>query len=449
MSVRPGIREAHFSCRERLGRLVREPVASALIVFVMAGLVAIGVACLAAKQGQAAGPAPRAALLAGMLAGAVSAIFVLLVRRQAKHEAPTLNESRMMGVIRSSMEAIVIIDEAQNVVIFNPAAEQIFGMLARDAIGKPLERLIPERFRAAHARHVEQFGQTGVTERQMGFQRVLYGLRADGTEFPVEASISQTLNDNCKLYTVVVRDITGRLAAENSLRQSREELRELSANLQNVREDEKTRIARELHDDLGQQLTAMKMDLSAIERALAAGSADVGTQIAGMRRMIDATVASVRRIAADLRPVMLDDLGLVPAIGWLANDFTNRYGIEVERHLDTGAIHFSNAAASTLFRIIQEALTNVARHAQATRVILSLLLIDGRCELRITDNGQGAQPGYDVRSAGKGKSFGLIGMRERAYMLGASITMETPQGGGFTIVLTCAVDSVQDPESPK
>lgn len=233
-----------------------------------------------------------AALLAGAVAAALCAWLAYRLARAAAPPvlvpAPTetdarLNEARMMGIIRSSMEAIITVDEAQRVVIFNPAAEFVFGLSAMEAIGSPLSRFIPERFRSAHERHIDQFGATGVTERQMGRQqRVLFGLRANGEEFPIEASISQNRDVSGKLYTVMLRDITERLSAENSLKRSREELRELSANLQNVREAEKTRIARELHDDLGQQLTALKIDLSALAHRLGgAVDDDIAARLGG------------------------------------------------------------------------------------------------------------------------------------------------------------------------
>lgn len=351
-----------------------------------------------------------------------------------------VNEARMMAIIRSSMEAIITIDDQQRVVIFNPMAEQVFGCSAMDAIGAPLARFIPERFRAVHARHVAQFGVTGVSDRQMGKQRVLSGLRANGEEFPLEASISQIRDGDTRLYTVMLRDITERVKAERGQRQAREELRELSANLQNIREDEKTRIARELHDDLGQQLTALKMDISSVEQALdASANAPVRAQLQGMRRLIDATVASVRRIAADLRPVMLDDLGLIPAIEWLANDFTNRYGIDVERDIETGDARFTPAGATALFRIVQEALTNVARHADATLVTLSLRAKDQTFVLRVADNGQGAHRPDEPAA----KSFGLLGVRERAHMLGGVVDIHTAHGKGFVLTVTIPTESVQ------
>lgn len=353
-------------------------------------------------------------------------------------------EARMMGIIRSSMEAIITVDESQTIVIFNPAAERVFGVSAMEAVGAPLSRFIPERFRAAHARHVEQFGVTGVSERQMGRQRVLFGLRADGTEFPIEASISQIRDGTGKLYTVMLRDVTERMRAENALKQSREELRDLSANLQNVREEEKTRIARELHDDLGQQLTALKMDLSAVELGLGgvvAPNTDVREQLGGMHRLIDSIVASVRRIAADLRPVMLDDLGLVPAIEWLANDFTRRYRIAVDRDIAPVDTAFTGTGATTLFRIVQEALTNVARHSDATNVKLALKVEDGYCMLRIADNGHGAPE--HTRDAQERPSFGLIGIRERAHMLDGTVTIDNRPGAGFTITVALPLHAIQ------
>lgn len=349
-----------------------------------------------------------------------------------------------MGIIRSSMEAIITVDENQTIVIFNPAAEQVFGVSAMEAVGAPLSRFIPERFRAAHARHVEQFGVTGVSERQMGRQRVLFGLRGDGTEFPIEASISQIRDGAGKLYTVMLRDVTERVRAENALKQSREELRDLSANLQNVREEEKTRIARELHDDLGQQLTALKMDLSAVELGLAGNVApNTGTreQLGGMHRLIDSIVASVRRIAADLRPVMLDDLGLVPAIEWLANDFTRRYRITVDRELPPVDTAFTGTGATTLFRIVQEALTNVARHSDATNVTLALKVEDGYCMLRIADNGHGAPE--HTGTVQDRPSFGLIGIRERAHMLEGTVTIDNRPGQGFTITVALPLHAIQ------
>jgi len=355
-----------------------------------------------------------------------------------------MNEARMMSIIRSAMEVIITIDEAQRIIIFNPMAEKVFGCSAMDAIGSTLDRFIPERFREHHGKYVKQFGVTGVTDRQMGQQRVLYGLRSNGEEFPIEASISQVYGDGGKLYTVMLRDVTERVKAENSLRASQAELQRLSAYIQNVREEEKTRIARELHDDLGQQLTALKMDVSMLISALKGCDVppEIDVQTHAMHGLIDTTVASVRRIAADLRPVMLDDLGPVPAIEWLINEFTRRYGIDVTMHLRQHDFNFNAAAGTALFRIVQEALTNVARHANAKRVTVRLAREAEQCVVWISDNGDGTEP----EGMQKDKSFGLLGIRERTRMLGGVLKIDTAPGRGFSVTVSLPLQAVETQE---
>jgi PAS domain S-box-containing protein len=387
-------------------------------------------------------------LAAGMAMAALLAVCVWHVAASRARATSPRNEARMLGIIRSSMEAIITIDDAQNIVFFNPAAERIFGVTAAEAVGSPLSGFVPARFRAAHAAHVTRFGATGISETRMGEQRVLLGLRANGEEFPLEASISQIHEDAGKLYTVMLRDVTERVKAENALKQSREELRQLSANLQNVREEEKHRIARELHDDLGQQLAALKMNLSTLEQTLfdgggttAVGEGGIVDQLRGMRREIDSTVASLRRIAADLRPVMLDDLGLAAAIDWLANDFTNRHGIDVVRRIEPAYTVCSRQSATALFRIVQEALNNVARHAEATVVELTLDTNGPHCHLRIADNGRGMS---HVRAGNShDKPFGLVSVRERAHRLGGSVQIDTAESEGFAITVTFPLQAMQ------
>ncbi|WP_229511727.1 PAS domain-containing sensor histidine kinase [Paraburkholderia terrae] len=361
----------------------------------------------------------------------------------------TFDEARLTAIIRSSREAIVTIDAMQRIVLMNPMAEELLGCDAAKVIGGPLSRFIPERFRIAHAKHVEHFGATSGSDRRMGSPRVLYALRADGREFPIEASISQSQYGNEKLYTVMLRDITGRMRAEEALRQSREDLRELSANLQRVREEEKAHIARELHDDLGQSLTALKMDLSVIGHALESEGIDnayVHERLQAMARVIDATVASVRRIAANQRPAMLDDLGLVAAIDWLADDFSQRYGIRVARRLEVGSAAFSHGAATAIFRIVQEALTNVAKHAQASLVTLAMRVNGEHCTLDIVDDGRGLPAVEHARDPRTGRNFGLLGIRERVHMLGGTLSTGEP-GHGFNLSITFPLDALQSEET--
>jgi two-component system sensor histidine kinase UhpB len=237
-----------------------------------------------------------------------------------------------------------------------------------------------------------------------------------------------------------ILDITDRKRDEDALRASREELRRLSAHVQQVREEEKARIARELHDDLGQQLTALKMAMSMLEYPAAGEKRwPPPDALGGIYTMIDELVRSVRHIAADLHPVILDDLGLLPAIESLIDEFTGRYRIPVIRRIDAGTIDFNRECRIEIFRMVQEALTNVARHSGASEVVLDVLREDPHCIVRVADNGRGA-----VQDGSKGRhSFGLLGMRERATLLGGEIRIVTQPGAGFSLTAILPLASIE------
>lgn len=370
-----------------------------------------------------------------MCAGTLLAwALTINVRRRARalREQEALDkrrsESRLFSVIESVREAIITIDEHQRIQIFNPTAESIFRCSAMEVIGEPLSRFIPERFRDAHYHHIARFGQTGVSERLMGRGRPLWGLRADGEEFPMEASISQSTDAAGKFYTVILRDVTEQRQIANALQTSRNELEKLTARLQDVREDEKLRIARELHDDLGQRLTALKMDAVMLKMSLgehSSASADINR----IEQSIDGMITAVRQMTADLRPTMLDDLGLGPAIEWFAQDFARRYGVAVDVAGARRLPSIPPALSTALFRIVQEALNNVAKHARATAVTIEMSC-DRDIRLRISDNGRGLPP-----TRPKPDSLGLISMRERARLLGGTLDVRSPADGG-TVVTT-------------
>ncbi|MGH8677114.1 MAG: PAS domain S-box protein, partial [Burkholderiales bacterium] len=227
-------------------------------------------------------------------------------------------QARLGVIVDSAMDAIITVDDQQRIILFNRAAEQVFHCPREDAIGTALERFIPQRFRAAHRGHIERFGQTGVTNRRMGDVTTLWAQRTDsGEEFPIEASISQAAEDGRRYYTVILRDITLRKRFEDELKRRQTELQALSAQVLDAREEEKTRIARELHDELGQLLTALKMDFGWLREHLPSADDALNAKVLRMTETLDHTVTSVRRIAADLRPLMLDDLGLTDAVSWL------------------------------------------------------------------------------------------------------------------------------------
>ena len=355
--------------------------------------------------------------------------------REAMHEA----------IILAAKDAVIAVDDAQRIVLFNPAAEHIFGYSAAEMIGERLDRLIPVHARLEHRAHVQGFGERKDTMRAMGHDRVVQGLRANGQSFPVDATISLITFDGMRRYVAVVRDVTERMRmadelkrsleslqrAEAELRESRDSLRELSAALQSIREEEKTRIARELHDELGQALTALKMDASAIASDLAPREAELIRRANGMKALIDSTVASVRRISADLRPVMLDSLGLTPTLEWLVREFERRSGVRVALTAPEDDMGASGDVATAAFRIVQEALTNVARHARAKSAVVSVARDGGDIRVCVEDDGVGILP----KGKGKGavRSFGLLGMRERAYVLGGRFSVRAGKRSGTVV----------------
>jgi PAS domain S-box-containing protein len=336
------------------------------------------------------------------------------------------SEARLAAIVGSAMDAIVTVNAAQKVVLFNRAAEQMFGVRREEAIGSDLARFLPQRFRGAHGGHIERFGHTGVTSRRMGDATTLWALRADGTEFPIEASISQAGEPGERYYTVILRDVTLRKKAQDDLLAQQEELRRLSAQVLEAREEEKTRIARELHDELGQLLTALKLDLAWLRERLPPGeSAERAEQ---MGRVLDQTVASTRRISADLRPLMLDDLGLAEAAHWLVGDFAGRSGVQCEvRMSGDGALEgLDRSVATALYRALQESLTNIARHAGARQAWVSVGAEDGEIFFEVEDDGRGIEPG----DLAKARSLGLRGMRERVLYLGGTLDVaRAPRGG--------------------
>ena len=364
-----------------------------------------------------------------------AALALRLLRRDAGRQrtadrALARSEGRLRGILDSAMDAIITTDADQRVILFNNAAEAMFGWTRDQALGAPLASFIPERFRRAHGDHVARFGATGTTSRRMGGSlRVVTGLRRNGEEFPIDASISQIDESGTRFYTVILRDVTARIEAEAALRRSKDELQELGAAAHMTREQEKSRIARELHDELGQLLTMLQMDVAWCKERQPRGDAPFGAKLDRMESLLKSTIAATRRIASDLRPLMLDDLGLVPSIEWLVENFAQRTGIACELSIGDRDLNLSREHATAIFRIIQESLTNVAKHAQATHADITIETENHALVVRIEDDGVGFAPG----APRKPHSFGLFGLRERASLMGGEASIASASGQGTRI----------------
>lgn len=241
--------------------------------------------------------------------------------------------------------------------------------------------------------------------------------------------------------TIFLKDIANMLSqaverknVENKLHKSREQLRALAARLQSVREEERTLLAREIHDEFSGALAELKMDLSLLSTRMPKEAA-IAQKIASMNAIIDSTLNSVRNVAAQLRPGVLDDLGLIAAIEWQATDFVKRSGIQCALDLGPEELSLGRDQATAVFRILQETLTNVARHARASRVWITLKEQSGELILHIRDNGRGITQ-EEISSS---KSLGLLGMRERALVFGGEVLISGEPEEGTTVTLRMSI----------
>jgi signal transduction histidine kinase len=262
--------------------------------------------------------------------------------------------------------------------------------------------------------------------------------RLDGTPMRIEGDYMVIYDDAGRIagHFGIQRDVTAEYLSAEQIRSSRKELRALTARLEKIREDERTHIAREIHDELGQALTGLKLDISWMRMRLPRDHESI-EQCGSIVERIDRTLTAVRRIATELRPSVLDQLGLAAALEWQGQEFGARTGIEVDMELSVDDVSISDDLASSAFRILQESLTNVARHANASRVMISLIQTPTFLLLEISDNGVGiALDKLDGTS-----SLGLVGMRERALACGGVLNVGRSDSGGTTVRLRVPLGS--------
>ncbi|MFM0514845.1 PAS domain-containing sensor histidine kinase [Paraburkholderia sp. RL17-373-BIF-A] len=335
--------------------------------------------------------------------------------------------------------AIFMLDPTGRVASWNSGARKIKGYVADEIIGRHFSIFyMPEDVAADKpGRELVLATAQGRAEDQ-GWR-----VRRDGSRFWADVTITAVHDTSGALlgFAKVTRDMTERMRLAEL-----EHASELSAHMQVAREDEQRRIARELHDDLGQQLIALKMGIIALSQRLAANGTDPSGSAAAiaLQGQIDSMIASLRRIAANLRPPMLDDLGLAAALEWLVDDFTQRFHMSVKFHTDIDDATVAPFAASALYRIVQEALTNVARHAQASEVLIEASSDADTCTIHIEDNGRGTI----VADAGKRGSFGLLGMRERVRQLHGTLKIDSAPDKGFRIAVQIPINAIRPDESP-
>ncbi len=258
--------------------------------------------------------------------------------------------------------------------------------------------------------------------------------KKNGTSMYVDIVTHDFINDGKATRLVLANDVTEKYIADEKLKESFTAIRELTEHLQNIREQERAHMAREIHDELGQLLTVLKMDVSWLKKRVTTTEPAIKEKFTELLEMLDTTVKTVRRIASELRPTLLDDLGLVAAMEWHLEEFEKRSGIAKEFNTSVTEVSIDDSMKIGLFRILQESLTNVARHSQAQKVNVGLEKNNGHIILKITDNGKGFDTSRTTR-----KTLGLLGMKERTEMMGGEYQISSKPGEGTVVEIKVPV----------
>lgn len=337
-------------------------------------------------------------------------------------------EDQFREVIEFAPDAYILLDQEGGIVQVNTRCEHLFGYHRDELIGQSVIALVPQRLH----KNFMAFRRDYLQEpRGLPTPTSSPCVRKDGSEFFAEINLSPLNTRTGTLLMAVVRDVTFRRNSEIELKASRQRLRELMAQNEAIREGERKHVAREIHDELGQVLTALRMDVSLLDMRFGAQNPALAEKTADMKSLIDRAIQGVRNVAVHLRPTSLN-MGLLPAIEWLGSEFTARTGVPCAVDVHHAEVEPDEARAVVVFRLVQESLTNIGRYARATQVNITLARHGDALWLEVRDDGQG----FDVAAATQRRSFGLLGMRERALALGGSVNISSAPGEGTVIGLT-------------
>jgi PAS domain S-box-containing protein len=307
----------------------------------------------------------------------------------------------------------------------NPAAVEFYGYSKEEFLNMKAKDIRPKEdvpeFESRLSIYRSGINNAGIWRHQ----------KKNGSIVKVSIITHDVIYEGQHAKLVLATDVTEKIIAEENLKKSHEEYRQLATHLETIREAERTHMAREIHDELGQQLTGLKMDISWINRRLKTEDKEVQQKIKETIQLIDGTVKTVRRIATELRPSILDDLGLIAAMEWQSEEFEKRAEIKSKFTSNVTSINVPTELATGVFRIYQESLTNVLRHSEATLVKAALQIKDAILILKITDNGKG----FNASEIKNKKTLGLLGMKERTMLMGGSYEINSKPGKGTSVII--------------
>jgi PAS domain S-box-containing protein len=343
----------------------------------------------------------------------------------------------LSAILQSSMDGVIVMDASQRAVLVNAEAARLFGQSAADLLGQPVERLLPARLRAEHQAALGRLMVPRLAGRRLQIRFDSTGLRRHGDEFPFEASISRVTVRGEKFFAIILRELFLQPASHHKLHTAHSEFRRRAACSQRAHEVEKRRFARVLYDDLGQSLSVLKLDMDWLRNQLQPEHNTAMRCFGQMQDALDRIIARTRNIASTLRPPLLDDFGLVAAVQWVADEFQKNTGISCSFKNQTRGVNFGDLTESAIFRLVQESLFNVERHAGASCVRIFLWQHEKSLDVLIQDDGVGIAHG----SISKPGCYGLIAMQERVYALGGSLGMTNVDARGMAIHASVPIDS--------
>jgi PAS domain S-box-containing protein len=417
---------------------------------------------------------PEAMLLACLLVGGLLTLAVHLVRESAAKSrhlqqanqtltakveevrrtetALRASQARLAAILENSADGVVCVNQRLQIMLFNQAAEHMFGYKEEEIVGQSVDILVPERLRAVHRQHIARFDASPQRALKMSDRKPVLGLRKDGTEFPMDAPLTRIEIDGEKVFTLTMRDITERLRAEEELLRSHNELearvrertaevRELSDRMAQLQEEDRRRIARELHDGTTQMLIALNVDLGML------GASDPALQqkLVNPRALVKQCLDELRTVSYLLHPPLLDEIGLELALRNYVKGVCTRSDLDVMLRLPPNLNQLPRAVQVAIFRIVQEALANIHRHSDSRSASIVLEREAEELRMEIVDQGRGIPPEVLQNIDGRA-GIGIAGMRERVRQLGGRFDIES--SAGTTIRVTLPTPAIDNPPEP-